>query len=360
MTQAMVSTPAQTMSTNLACKVVHKHTLFDAQLQNSTRLFQVLKHGSDVLLTQTVRDLLRQNADPNYRPSHVMQHGISCLGMAAARCEPQVVNLLLEHGASVTHTFTVGVDACSRRTALHEAVANYVVCNGRHFCCKEATSRCRHVKTLRQLVDAGADVNAVDGQGDTALHIAARSLFVNAVDFLLRHDADPLIPNHRSVTALQELLDTYDMWLERSFFLDIAVRDSMNDFEYNAGLWSDDSDSEDNVFSTNKQPHCSVLRQRQKDSVACQAVIQKMLCKAYHERRLAVAQGCHSRLAAQSILNTLNVDCFQAVMKMVPPCDLKEYVQYIRGSTGLNSQNNQLKHVAIVCSSTPFKVKHNT
>lgn len=356
----MVSTPAQTMSTNPACEVVNKHTLFDVQLQNSTRLFQVLKNGSDVLLTQTVRNLLQQNADPNYRPSHVMQHGISCLGMAAARCEAQVVNLLLEHGASVTHTFTVGVDPCSRRTALHEAVANYVVCNGRHFCCEEATSQCRHVETLRQLVDAGADVNAVDGQGDTALHIAARSFFVNAVDFLLRHDANPLISNHRSVTAVQELLDTYDMWLEQFFFSDIAVRDLMYGFESDAGLWSDDSDNEENIFSTNTQLYCSVLRQRQKDSVACQAVIQKMLCKAYHQRRLALAQGCHSRLAAQSILSTLNVDCLQAVMKLVPPCNLKEYVQYIRGSTGLNSQNNQLKHVAIVCSSTSFKVKHNT
>ena len=47
--------------------------------------------------------------------------------------------------------------------------------------------------TLRQLIDAGADLNAPDGEGETALHKAAKANQAKVVQHLLKLGADPLV-----------------------------------------------------------------------------------------------------------------------------------------------------------------------
>ncbi|MEZ0262278.1 MAG: ankyrin repeat domain-containing protein [Alphaproteobacteria bacterium] len=51
------------------------------------------------------------------------------------------------------------------------------------------------------LVAQGADVNAQDGRGNTALHRAAHRLDIAAMAALLRHGADPSIKNNGGETA---------------------------------------------------------------------------------------------------------------------------------------------------------------
>ncbi|KAI0015385.1 ankyrin repeat-containing domain protein [Xylariomycetidae sp. FL0641] len=59
------------------------------------------------------------------------------------------------------------------------------------------------ISSLRQLLDAGADVNMVDNDKDTALIVAARDFDAQTVRFLLDNGADVLISNNSNENALQ-------------------------------------------------------------------------------------------------------------------------------------------------------------
>ncbi|KAI0547888.1 ankyrin repeat-containing domain protein [Xylaria curta] len=86
----------------------------------------------------------------------------------AARESPGVVRLLLEHGAEVDQPNMKGVTALSR-AVLHGNKENVLL-----------------------LIEAGANVEAVDGDGFTILHEAVTSLFgsTDIVDLLLSHGAN--------------------------------------------------------------------------------------------------------------------------------------------------------------------------
>jgi hypothetical protein len=56
------------------------------------------------------------------------------------------------------------------------------------------------VKTIRCLLDAGADLHAVDKNGATALHRAVRTRSAAAVECLLQAGADPSVRNHPGST----------------------------------------------------------------------------------------------------------------------------------------------------------------
>ena len=59
-----------------------------------------------------------------------------------------------------------------------------------------------HVKTVRVLLDAGADVDAIDNNGWRALHIAAQNGHLEVVQVLLDAGADVHATNNRGLTAL--------------------------------------------------------------------------------------------------------------------------------------------------------------
>ncbi len=46
-----------------------------------------------------------------------------------------------------------------------------------------------HEKCIRVLLDSGADIDAVNGTGLTALHLAARNGHIDVMKTLLKHDA---------------------------------------------------------------------------------------------------------------------------------------------------------------------------
>ncbi|MFC7441142.1 ankyrin repeat domain-containing protein [Laceyella putida] len=67
------------------------------------------------------------------------------------------------------------------------------------------------VETVRQLLDAGADVNAVDGQGETALHKAAVQGDLAMIQCLVEAGADVNRQNQRGETAIHKAFSTYQV-----------------------------------------------------------------------------------------------------------------------------------------------------
>jgi len=83
-----------------------------------------------------------------------------------------------------------GAASCDRRPALHRAVAP------------------GNEAAVAQALDAGADPNAVDSRGDTALHLAARLPHASGmVVMLLRAGADVNASNRQGWTPLHQTLE---------------------------------------------------------------------------------------------------------------------------------------------------------
>ena len=92
--------------------------------------------------------------------------------------EEEVVEYLVGKGANLDAQDEQG------RTALMEAVNAY------------------KLDVIRFLIDSGANVNAVDGRGCTALMRAAYSGFPELVNYLLEHGADKEILDYNGNKAI--------------------------------------------------------------------------------------------------------------------------------------------------------------
>jgi ankyrin repeat protein len=116
-------------------------------------------------------------------------------------------------------------DPVTGRTLLHEACANghysivrmllleYNVDANKHTILGESTALHLAVgKGYRQIVSIllgqGADVDAVDAQGCTALHLAKR---LNIVKILFRHHVDPTLRNALQQTPLEAYLQSVEL-----------------------------------------------------------------------------------------------------------------------------------------------------
>ena len=117
--------------------------------------------------------LLLEGGDPNARDDngHTLLH-------AAARANAiEAVRLLLDRGAAINAFSRANdepqeTDAATGNTALHEAAAS------------------NSGETLRLLLDRGADINRTDHYGTTPLYRAVENLADDAVQILIRADAD--------------------------------------------------------------------------------------------------------------------------------------------------------------------------
>jgi len=145
--------------------------------------------------------LLTHGADPND-----FENGMGFPIMVHAVKYDEVVRLLIEHKANLKRRITfqanregpwrIGDEA----TALHYAV------------------RSGNIRSVKLLLDAGLDANAMDSEGQTSLHLAVRlahvwedyvksqSDFFAIIDLLLEHEASLGLRNKAGKTAL-EMLD---------------------------------------------------------------------------------------------------------------------------------------------------------
>jgi hypothetical protein len=111
----------------------------------------------------------------------------TALHLAAAGHRAEIARMLLASGADVR-------SARNHRNScpLHYAADGCV--DSRWF------DAARQVKTIRCLLDAGADLRAADKNGATALHRAVRTRCAAAVECLLDAGADPVAGNHGGAT----------------------------------------------------------------------------------------------------------------------------------------------------------------
>jgi len=90
-----------------------------------------------------------------------------------------------------------------------------------HTACKDERNITHHFDTISLLLDAGADANSVDGDGNTPLHVVARlprELMDPAVRLLLESGSDLDRVNKSGKTAA-------DIWIECNEMEDDQVED---------------------------------------------------------------------------------------------------------------------------------------
>jgi len=119
---------------------------------------------------------------------HWLYAGDTALHLAAAGYRDKIARTLLAAGADPNAT------ANHRRSGpLHYAADGYIV--------GPAWDPKSQIKTIRILLDAGADIHARDKNGATALHRAVRTRCAAAVCCLLDAGADPSQNNRSGSTA---------------------------------------------------------------------------------------------------------------------------------------------------------------
>lgn len=135
---------------------------------------------------QLVSQLTEHGADVNARLKHgrsgrarLNQTGATPFLMAADTADLPYMNLLLQLGADPT---IPNVDGC---LPLPAAAGIGTMAPG-----EEAGTEDEAVAAVRRLLDLGADINAVDDNGETAMHGAAYKNLPKMVQFLAEHGAD--------------------------------------------------------------------------------------------------------------------------------------------------------------------------
>jgi ankyrin repeat protein len=118
---------------------------------------------------------------------HWIYVGDTALHLAAAGYRVEIAQFLLAAGADPNSTMN------HRQSGpLHYAADGYI--NGPDWDAK------RQVKTIRRLLDAGANINAQDKKGAAPLHRAVRTRCAAAVSCLLKGGSDPTLKNKSGST----------------------------------------------------------------------------------------------------------------------------------------------------------------
>jgi uncharacterized protein len=143
----------------------------NAQLKKQTPYRTKVDRGADTMLTTGTTPLLR----------------------AAKAGDTEVMQVLLAKGADVKLTTKFGMTPVMAAAGLGTKEEDTT---GRKKTQAEA------IASIKLCLDAGADVNAVNNQGDTALHGAAQKGFDEVVQFLADHGAKLDVKDKRGHTPL--------------------------------------------------------------------------------------------------------------------------------------------------------------
>ena len=120
--------------------------------------------------------LLSEGADPHLPDPDEKADGNSALSIASACGAVEFVKTLLAHGADPNQT------SKSKQTSLHAAVI------GKGLMGEESS---QYIEIARLLIEAGAEVDAVDGDGFTPLMYAAKNHHIQLCRHLIGAGADP-------------------------------------------------------------------------------------------------------------------------------------------------------------------------
>ena len=152
-----------------------------------------------------VREIVKRGANVNFRlpkgaprypatSSSIGTEGATPMLFAADRSDVPLMRLLLELGADPL------IPNANNTTPLMAAAGL-----GTREAQEEAGEESEAVEAVTLLLDRGADVNAVDNNGDTAMHGAAVNQYPRVVNLLAERGADPKIwskPNKAGRTPL--------------------------------------------------------------------------------------------------------------------------------------------------------------
>ena len=154
------------------------NALMEAILNDDRASVEALLRSDALLATRLIDRAKLYNS----KIFHWMYVGDTALHLAAAGYRVEIVRQLLTAGADPNATSN------HRRSGpLHYASDGYV--SGPEWDEK------RQVKTIRVLLEAGAEINAQDKNGAAPLHRAVRTRCAAAVAFLLKAGSDPLLKN---------------------------------------------------------------------------------------------------------------------------------------------------------------------
>jgi ankyrin repeat protein len=136
---------------------------------------------------------------------------------AVQRRNASFVQLLVSHGAKADVENNTGETPTSLavRDGSNEIVK--LLTPGPAATTPHVAANMGDVETLARLIEAGANVNDVDAQGQTVLHAAVRAGQVSAVEWLLAHGADP---NRADKVGLTPLLTALHIAQDFSFSKD--------------------------------------------------------------------------------------------------------------------------------------------
>jgi len=182
------------------------HTLTWVRKPDSSDASEPSPPGSGRITSlQFVREIVKRGANVNLRldkgapkvpntSSRVGTEGATAFLLAADRSDVPLMRLLVELGAdplipNFNHTTPLMMAAGLETTEPLE----------------EAGEEPEALEAVKMLLDLGADVNAVDDNGDTAMHGAAYNQYPLVVKLLADRGADPKIwnkPNKQGVTPL--------------------------------------------------------------------------------------------------------------------------------------------------------------
>jgi uncharacterized protein len=182
------------------------HTLSWVRKPDSSDSSEPAPVGSGRLTSlQFVREIVKRGANVNLRlekgapkvpntSSRIGTEGATPFLLAADRSDVPLMRLLLELGADP-------LLANFNNTTPLMAAAGL----GTTEPLEEAGEEPEAVEAVKMLLDLGADINAVDGNGDTAMHGAAYNQYPLVVKLLADRGADPKIWNQRNKQGVTPL-----------------------------------------------------------------------------------------------------------------------------------------------------------
>ena len=150
---------------------------------------EIVKRGANV-------NLRLDKSAPRYpaTSSRIETPGATPFLLAADRADVPLMRVLLELGADPM------LPNFSNTTPLMAAAGL-----GTTEPLEEAGEEVEALEAVKMLLDLGADVNAVDNNGDTAMHGAAYGAYATVVDLLAKHGADPQIWKERNKAGVTPL-----------------------------------------------------------------------------------------------------------------------------------------------------------
>ena len=182
------------------------HTITWVRRPDSSDVSEPAPIGSGRLTSlQFVREIVKRGADVNLRlakgapnvpntSSRIDAEGATPFLLAADRSDIALMRLLLELGADpLLPNFT-------RTTPLMAAAGL-----GTTEPLEEAGEEAEALEAVKMLLDLGADINAVDDNGDTAMHGAAYGNYPLVVQLLADRGADPQVWKQRNKFGMTPL-----------------------------------------------------------------------------------------------------------------------------------------------------------